>query len=173
MADRPVKFTASVCGGCDQTKDYAMALDRGTALIMMAFANAVRRLDRNRIHVTDEMIGAAARGDDFFRQIEQGFMTLSMQHNIAKPRYHGLLAFAGRGSGEYILTRKGAEFLKGGKVPRVAIIDKVHGKNAGYWEPGGEVTILQLLRSRGEFWDWDMTTVEHTAEHTNLTESLL
>lgn len=123
-----------------------MALDRGTAHIVLAVFNAVRRLERNRVHIDKEMVALKSDFDSYQHMVEEGFMTSSMQHNVPRARYHGLIAFADRGSGEYLLTPKGAAFLRGEPVPKVVIIDKAKKKNAGYFEPEGTVTWAQLVR---------------------------
>jgi hypothetical protein len=144
-APRP-KHVPHVCEACSQTTTYAMALDRGTAHIVLAVFNAVRRLDRNRVHIDKEMVALKHDWPSYQEMIEGGCMTSSMQHNVPRARYHGLIAFADRGSGEYLLTPKGAAFLRGEPVPKVVIVDKAKKKNAGYFEPEGIVTWAQLVR---------------------------
>jgi hypothetical protein len=148
---RPTKYVAKTCEHCHQTLDYAMPLDRGSALIVLAIANAVRRKGVNRVHVVNDMEGRLSdfgvnRNQAWHRMVEEGYMTGTMRSNVARPRYHGLIAFADkRGVGTYLLTKKGASFLQNIPVPRVALIDKTTGHQAGYWDEGGMTTITQLL----------------------------
>lgn len=166
-------FTPHTCPTCSQTMDYAMALDKGSALIVLAIANAVRRLGRNKVHIDHEAIGQHEGGESFFAMIREGYMTPTMQHNVARPRYHGLIAFVERGSGEYLLTRKGADFLRGEPVKKVAIIDKVHGKNAGYLEEAGTVTIDELLSDKGGLWAGNLGELRQTFSTVEMTASML
>ena len=143
------KFKAEVCDKCTQTKNYILKLDRGTALIVLALSHAVGRLGRNRVHMQREMEASQADMGGLKKMVEAGYINSNMTRNIARARYHGLIAFYDRdgGTGEYLITRKGGAFLQGAKVPRTAIIDKVHGHNAGYWdEEHDQITIFQLLK---------------------------
>lgn len=168
------KYQAETCGACGQTTSYAMALDRGTALMVLAIANAVKRLGRNRIHVSKEMLAMAEPGEAFLKMIGEGYMTPTMEHNLAKPRYHGLIAFVDRGSGEYLLTRKGADFIKGARIKRIAIIDKTKGKNGGYWEEAGDVSIVELLRDKKRpTWEYNLTELSQALDGPEITKTLL
>lgn len=143
-----VRFDPEMCTCCGQTKNYALPLDRGSALFMIALANAVRRLNRNKVHLAHEML------TDGKHDISEGYMNMRMMGNAARPRYHGLIAFVNaKGTGEYLITRKGAKFLHGMLVERTAIIDKSTGHNAGYWSEGGEITIGELLKSEQPMWE--------------------
>ena len=166
-------FTPNVCEHCHQTTDYALALDRGTAMIVIAFVNAVRRHGRNRVHIHGEMIAQNEGGRSHIEMIHAGYMTPIMEHNVVRPRYHGLIAFVDKGSGEYLLTRKGADFLRGHPVQRVAIIDKVAGRNSGYLESAGTVTIGELLRKDADMWAGNMSDIRASLEVPEFTEPLL
>jgi len=146
-------FVPDVCPHCTQTTNYEMTLDRGTALIVLAIANAVRRLGRNRVHVADEMLAQHDGGRSFAEMVGAGYMTPKMYTNVSRARRHGLVAFAeGRGGGEYLLTRKGAAFLRGELVPRMAVVSKVTGHNSGYWPEGGTVRVGELLKRDAPMW---------------------
>lgn len=154
------RFIADVCPHCQQTKNYLLSLDRGTALIMVALGHAVRRLGRNRVHLQREMECARGQFPNVQKMVQNGYLDSVMVRNVPRARYHGLVAFADRegGTGEYLLTRKGSEFLQGAEVPRCAIIDKTTHHNAGYWdELGDRTTLLQLLR---ESQNWIVPSLE-------------
>lgn len=140
------RYEPKLCGTCGQTEDYALPMDPGGALIVVAIANAVKRLGRNRVHLIREM-EVIVPGE--FRNIREaaraGFLNSRFIGNASRPRYHGLIAFADEGSGEYVITRKGAAFLHGMEIDRIAIIDKRTHHNAGYWPDGGKTTIHKLL----------------------------
>lgn len=160
------KFKADVCVDCTQTKNYLLCLDKGAALILLGIANAVDRLGRNRVHLQKEVEGNVKDFGSITEMINKGYLTSVMVGNATRARYHGLIAFVERdgGTGEYLLTKKGAAFLRGARVPRAAIIDKVAGHNAGYWDPENDtVTIFQLLK---ESKTWIIPTFEIPAEGT-------
>lgn len=151
---RSKKFEPSVCGGCTQTTDYDLAMDRGTALIVLAVYNAVRKKGKNRIHVVNEMLCDPADYASYREMVEDGRMTLRMIGNVPRARYHGLLAFSDKHSGEYLITPKGAKFLRNEKIPRVAIIDKVtHTKKAYLNEERDTITFTQAMKRETPFWN--------------------
>ncbi len=145
------KFTPGKCDHCTQTTNYLLRLDAGTAHIMIAMANAVRRLGRNRVHLQKEMEGRPDEFPTYQQMIREGYMTSRMEGNASRPRYHGLIA-SGDKPGEYLITKKGAAFLRGLPVMRSAIVSKVTGHNAGYWEPDGEATIKEILKEEPYWW---------------------
>lgn len=159
------KYEPHVCGECSQTKDYALPMDPGGALIVLAVANAVKRLERNRVHLQKEMECDPKDFGGIIAAARAGFMSSRMEGNASRPRYHGLIAHVEEGSGEYLITRKGAAFLKGASIARVAIIDKVHHHNVGYWnESSDRITFRELaFKSNREplsFWNLEETVRE-------------
>jgi hypothetical protein len=153
------KFEPEVCAGCGQTTEYPIALDKGSALLVAALARAIRRKGENRIHLVREMVAdrrGYARIEDMVRD---GKITLRMEGNRSRPRYHGLIAFADKGGGEYLLTPKGARFLRGESVPRVAVIDKAAKRKKHYLnEEADRITFAELARADAPFWDeaWEV-----------------
>lgn len=152
-----MKYTPTMCDHCGQTQDYLINLDKGSALIVMALAYAVKRLDRNKIHLAKEM--EIATPDivrdfgDLWSAIRAGYMSARMTDNILRPKYFGLVAQCdGGGKGEYLLTPRGARFLKGDPIEAAAVIDKRTHSKRMYWEPSGSTTIHELLAG-GQMWD--------------------
>lgn len=146
-------FTPHVCPTCTQTTDYLLSLDRGSALIVLALYNAVRIKNENRVHIVREMI---CRPDEFSDDVTMalnGKMTLRMNGNASRPRYHGLTAFVDQGSGEYLITPKGAKFLRGEPVQRTAVINKITHSKKCYLEDDGFVTFRELL-ANDPHWAW-------------------
>lgn len=148
-------FVVHECTECGQTKDYAMGLDHGTALIVIAVANAARRLKRPRVHLLKEVVSGKS-SDDYGAMVRAGYMTVRMMGNATRARYHGLIALASNekwGAGYYAVTRKGYDFLANNPVPHTVIVDKARGINAGYYGPAGMVTLQQLLKGKKHFWE--------------------
>ena len=147
------KFVPDVCPHCTQTTNYDLALDRGSALIVLAVYNAVRRLDRNRIHVGNEMVRPATDFPSYRDMVAGGWMTFKMEGNMSRPGRHGLITKA-TDTGEWLITPKGARFLRGEAVPRVAIVDKTTGHKAYYLnEDTDRVTFSDLMKREVPFWD--------------------
>lgn len=149
------KFEPEVCECCKQTKNYALALDRGTALIILAIYNAVRRKNENKVHIQKEMVVLASDFPSYRDMVAGGFMTSIMWSNVSRARYHGLVAFVdGGGDGEYLITKKGAKFLRGERIPRTAIIDKATGHKSHYLEPETDtITFAECMKRETPFWD--------------------
>ncbi len=144
-------YEKTVCDHCKQTVDYTLTLDAGSAHIMIAMANAIRRLGRNKVHLQKEMEGRPGEFNSYHHMLASGFMTSRMEGNSSRPRYHGLIAKTDR-AGEYVITRKGAAFLRSVPVWRTAIVSKVTGHNIGYFEPDGQATINQILGKEPYWW---------------------
>lgn len=74
--------------------------------------------------------------------------------NLIRPHKHGLVAKVKGEAGAWLITQKGAAFLRGEPVPKYAVQDKTTGHIEGYWEPGGMVTINELRRSTNDpYWE--------------------
>ena len=156
------KFEPQVCAHCTQTLDYDLALDRGTTMIVLAFYNAIRRLNTTKIHIDNKMVRPASDFPSYRDMVEGGYITNKMRNNVSRARFHGLLASAGEhNSGEYVLTKKGANFLfRNEEVPRVAVIDKTTGHKAYYLdELTDRVTFSKLMKKEVPFWDFNDQTV--------------
>lgn len=155
------KFKPTICECCKQTTDYALNLDKGTAHIMIAIANAVKFKNLNRVHLRNDMEANAKDFSNYREMISEGRITSRMIDNILRAKYHGLVAQVdGGGAGEYLLTPKGARFLKGEPMPRTAVVDKATHSKKYYYDEDDKVTIFELLRKE-EMWDIPQFTVEH------------
>lgn len=158
-----MRYKASVCECCSQTKDYALPLSRGLAMATIAIYNAIERLGRNRIHIGNEMVAPIEDFGDkktaYQRMVSEGFMTFKMEGNLSFLHRHGIVA-SGDQPGEWILTKKGGAFLRGDQVPRVAIVSKVTGHQNGYWMEGGMTTINELLKTNEPWWHAPISSPE-------------
>lgn len=156
------KFISKSCTSCGQSVDYDLSLDRGSALIVLAIYNAVRIKGENRVHLTNEMECRAEDFGSYREMISEGKMTSNMADNVLRAKYHGLVAQVdGGGRGEYLITPKGARFLRGERLPRVAVIDKTTHSKKAYWnEAEDTVTFGELLKKETPFWDLNDTTLQ-------------
>ena len=116
-------FKAEICECCGQTKTYAVALDKGSVLILKAIAKFIGQKGINCVHPRKEMEGS--------------MLTSNQVGNLSRPRLHGLIAHVKGEPGNYLLTKKGADFLRGVDVPKIAIVKKATNqekkRNIGYW----------------------------------------
>jgi hypothetical protein len=154
------KFRPEVCGFCGQTTEYPIRIDKGSALIVIAIAKAVRNKGQNKIHLRNEMLVKKGMTDSAYSIAMSGKMTSTMIDNVLRPKYFGLVAQVdGGGGGEYLLTPRGAKFLRGESIPALAAIDKIkHMKKCYIDEQTERTTIRQLLKSDVPFWDleWEI-----------------
>lgn len=157
---KKIKFRPSICEGCGQTKTYPIRLDKGSALIVIAIARAVRKKNENKIHLFNETLYRKGEFANARDAAESGKMSARAAGNALRPKYHGLIAqVEGGGKGEYLLTPKGAQFLRGMAVPSIAIIDKTQHKKQDYFEPEVyRTTIGEILHDDQPYWDheWEI-----------------
>lgn len=132
-------YTPDVCSSCNQSKTYALAIDRGTVHIVKQIARFIAKKGINAVHPRKEMEGS--------------YLTSNEVGNLSRARFHGLIARVHGESGNYLLTTKGAKFLKGERVPQVAIISKVTGHQEGYFLPEDLNTVVSDYETPGEYWE--------------------
>lgn len=133
------KYTPEKCGCCNQNTTYLLAIDRGTVAIVKAIARFIQNKGINAVHPRKEMEGH--------------YLTSNQVGNLSRPRFHGLVAKVEGEAGNYCLTRKGAAFLRGERVPRFAIVSKSEGKQVGYFEPENYSATVHDFNNSGEYWE--------------------
>ena len=84
---------------------------------MTQIARYIRTKGINVVHPRKEMEGHSLSSNDV--------------GNLSRARFHGLIAKVKGEKGNYLLTTKGAKFLRGEAVPKYAIISIVTGKQIG------------------------------------------
>jgi hypothetical protein len=152
-------FESTVCQSCGHTQDYSIRIDKGTAMTMMAIANRIRIKGKNQVHLLQEMTVANPKAggfDTWQDMVRAGFISMRMLGNATRPRLHGLIAFHDEGSGQYLLTPKGAKFLRGDPVELEVIVEKLTHSNVGYRGTADGpymTTIHAALRDEAPFWD--------------------
>lgn len=149
------KYKSPICPHCGQTTNYDLNLDKGIAYLLIALYNRVRLNGKNDVHIQNEMAVDRSISSNPEELATAGLITFKMEKNVARARKHGLIAFVERGSGRYLITGKGANFLRGESVPKTAIIRK-GGSNEGYWFSDINKTTMQELIKKAPFWDVDV-----------------
>lgn len=136
-------YEPCVCEHCRQDTTYELGLDKGSALIVWKIAQFIRQKGINCVHPRKEMEGEG--------------MTSNEVGNLSRPRFHGLIAAKHDEPGNYVLTAKGAKFLRGEPVSRIAIVKKATvdepAHNIGYHLPDVMVCTFQELVSEARYWD--------------------
>lgn len=146
------QYKAEVCDHCTQQITYLIPINKGAVEILKAIAAAIRKKKINAVHPRKEMeIGSKKL--DHFTMIAEGHLTSNMVGNLSRPRFHGLIARIKGQSGNYCMTRKGSDFLKGKSFPRYAIISKRLGGNVGYWESEKYQVNVKEFTSDEELWE--------------------
>lgn len=133
------EYIPDLCEHCGQSTTYLLAVDRGTVDILKQIARFVGKKGINVVHPRKEMEGE--------------YLTSNQVGNLSRPRFHGLIARYKDEAGNYVLTRKGADFLKGGRIPKFAIISKSEGKQIGYWKPEEYECSVGDFSNADEYWE--------------------
>lgn len=149
------KYQPEKCAGCGQNKTYVLAIDQGTVDIVKATATAIRLKGINCVHPTKEMEVPRLMWNRHYA-FSEGKLTSTQIGNMTRARIHGLLARVKDEPGNWCLTRKGAEFLRGQPVPKFAVVRKVRDDDAShnecYWKPETyQVKIDQY--QKGPYWE--------------------
>ena len=158
------KFVEEICDHCGQTTNYDVKLGKGDAMIVLAIYNAVRRLDRNHVHLTRDMECRQQDFGSYQAMVAAGRMTSNMSDNVLRAKYCGLIAqYEGGGTGEYLITPKGAAFLRNKPVERMPIVSKKTHKKDYYFMSGNPrkdfVTFGELMAKETPWWDLNDATL--------------
>lgn len=116
---KKIDYQNETCKCCGQSTTYVLGIDHGTVKIVQQIARFIGKKGINAVHPRKEMEGS--------------YLTSNEVGNLSRARFHGLIARLKGEPGNYVLTTKGAKFLRGEAIPRYAIISKKEGGNIGYW----------------------------------------
>lgn len=134
-----VSYQPEVCQACNQSCTYLLGLDEGTTDIVKAIARFIGQKGINAVHPRKEMEGT--------------LLTSNQVGNLSRTRFHGLIAAIEGEKGNYLLTRKGVNFLKGARIPRYAIISKVEKRQVGYFEEESLTCVISDFQGSDEpYW---------------------
>lgn len=133
------KFQPKICGHCGQSETYVLAISKGVANIVRAFSVAIRNKGINIIHPAKEMM-VSPKDWSVKEMLAVGCITPQMEKNMSFARAHGLIARVKDQTGNWCLTTKGAEFLRGREIPKYAVMSKVTKHQEGYFMPN-ELTV--------------------------------
>lgn len=152
-------FEPEICNSCGQAETYLLPIDWGTSLIVKAVAAAIRRKGINLIHPTKEMEVPAAEWS-YRRAIDEGVLCSTQIGNFTRARVHGLIARHHDEPGNWLLTRKGAAFLRGERVPSLAVIRKTTKTEEGrshkdeYYQPEKYTcTVYDFAKQKYPAWE--------------------
>lgn len=138
-----IDFKPDVCECCQLTKNYLIGIDKGSIEIVKAISRAIGDKGINLVHANKELI-------------EKKYLTPLQRGNMSRPRAHGLIAMAhGEGmKGNYLLTSKGAKFLRGEiRIPKYAIMNKVTSHQDGYFESERYTVGVNDFMKGDEYWE--------------------
>lgn len=141
MTQSPKKlgYMPDICPCCKQSCTYLICLDHGSVDTLKAISFFIRSKGINVVHPRKEME-------------KIGLLTSNQVGNLPKLKKHGLIASVRGERGNYLLTRKGADFLKGSVIPRYAIISKVEKHQLGYFAPEILTCAINDFNADGEYW---------------------
>lgn len=156
MQNTKPTYKPKVCSSCGQRETYLLPIDRGTTLIVKAFAAAVRRKGINLIHIEKEM-EVPRKEWTYARAVSEGVLTSVQIGNRTRARVHGLIAMVHDEPGNWCLTSKGAKFLRGEPVQRYAIVQKskegARSHKEDYWEPDLNMVCVSDFTAQDEPWE--------------------
>ena len=152
-------FEPELCACCGQSKTYPLPIDWGTTVIVKAVARAVRLKGINVIHPTKEM-EVPGKDWNYSAAVNYGKLTSTQIGNFSRAKAHGLIARYKEEPGNWLLTTKGAAFLRGEQVPQIRIRYK-NGVTPNpdapkYWKPERyRVTIHDIMQrgSKAPVWE--------------------
>lgn len=153
-------FNPRICTCCGQAETYPLPIDWGTAVIVKAVARAIRIKGINVIHPTKEM-EVPANEWTYDRAINEGKLTSIQIGNFTRAKAHGLIAMYKKESGNWVLTSKGAQFLRGESIPKIRVrkkqgVSRELTQEEKYWKPEDyRITIHEILRrgSKTPIWE--------------------
>jgi hypothetical protein len=134
-----IKYVPEMCECCGQSTTYILAIDHGTSDILKKIARFIGKKGVNAVHPRKEMEGI--------------YLTSNQVGNLSRPRFHGLIAAVRDNPGNYLLTPKGAKFLRGEPVPKYAIISKAESRQIGYFEPDLYKATVLDFDDPSEYWE--------------------
>ncbi len=139
-------YHPTVCECCDQALDYRVGLSKGHVRLMAKFAAAIRAKGINAV-VPSKELATGKWGIPF---------TVTEMKALSQVRLHGLLAMSREHAGNWLLTTKGADFLRGRSIPRYALVLKRNKATSehttGYWEAERNMITAGELLKEGEYW---------------------
>jgi hypothetical protein len=147
-----MKYIPEVCSHCGQSMTYLITIDQGAIDTLIAMSVAVSKKGINVIHPRKEM--EIEKINNYREMIKSGKITSNMTGNLPKARFHGLIAKIKGEAGNYCITKKGLHFLRGGIIPKHAIVSKVYKSNIGYYKPEEEnVSVTEFLEEKSYYWE--------------------
>ena len=129
--------TEKKCEMCNQTIYTTSAINKGTATLLSQAVRFIELKGINVFHPEKELLQA-------------DMITANMRGNLSHLSNHGLIAPFKKEPGNWVVTRKGFDFLNDVPVKRVAIIDKATKVTIGYQDP--EIQYSSIINSNDEYW---------------------
>lgn len=164
MKKNKYNFEPEVCDCCGQAKTYLLPIDFGTALIVKAFSKFIQLKGINMVHPTKEMevLGNAWTYD---LAMSHGLLTSTQIGNFTRARAHGLIARHKDEPGNWVLTAKGARFLRGERIPKLALMRKSRvddgigytsaSHKEEYFKPNEYTTTIHEVKSKDHPGMWE------------------
>lgn len=134
-----IEYKPEKCECCGQQKTYLLAIDKGTVAIVKQIARFIGEKGINAVHPRKEMEGR--------------WLTSNQVGNLTRARAQGLIARIKGKPGNYVLTKKGASFLRGDPIPKFAILSKVTKHQIGYFEEEKYQVTVHDFNTTAEYWE--------------------
>lgn len=145
------EFKPEVCPHCNQAITYLVPLSKGHCEVLKIFARAIAEKGINLINPTKELE-------------KQGKISVTQLKSFSQIHFHGLLVPSREHKGNWLMTTKCSEFMKGKEIPKYAIVmkrNKATTKHTqGYFMPEKYTVTFRELINQGEYWEGINFTIE-------------
>lgn len=127
-----------VCETCGQRVYTLSSLNKGIVNILIACSKFVEKKGVNVFHPEKELLA-------------HGYITANQRGNISHLGNHGLIA-KHHEAGNWVMTKKGLDFLRGAAINKVAVIEKATKTTVGYVSDAGQATLRDIIGNSEEYW---------------------
>lgn len=135
------EFTQEICPHCGQSTTTVYTVSRGLRNSLSAMARFIEKKGINMAHMQKELIA--------LKYITPNQATNLWTHGV----YTGLVAH-GKEPANYVITKRGFDFLAGGSVPKHAfVMKKTDSKHTKVISSSVETCTASDLDRKGEYWE--------------------
>jgi len=134
------------CECCSQRLYKPAVLSKGYAKMLVIISEFIEKKGVNVVHPEKELF-------------KLGLFSVAQRVNMTVLGDHGLVA-KHESHGNWVLTRKGVDFLNGSEIWKVAAVEKATKRTVGHIEKEGKTTLKKLLGKNAPYWQGLGFTIE-------------
>lgn len=138
------KYIPETCECCGQTTTDIITMSKGYAIMMRQIARFLGKKGINVFHPVKELMA-------------EGLFNHSQANNLRNLRVHGLIAKYEDEAGNWVMTRKGGEFLHGAEIMKTAIVSKKPPKHTIGYLGEEKCTFRSLMKDQNQpYWGFEV-----------------